>query len=505
VSLSTRVLVLVAAINVTVFAVGWTWASGRLADEERRLVSELDEQLGATIRRSIQPTGDVNAPRILRWGGWQRVEDAILVDANVSVLEDGVVRPRGLFLNPVGAGRRAPDFDRDVALASVVAAIRSGRSVGAVEGGRAVPIEEDGGEVWGGCWYRAEEPLSTAGLARTFLFALAGSTLLLAVGTFAALRSLVLRPVEDLAEGARRVRGGDLTVRVEEPARRDELADLTRSFNQMTSTVHGFNARLEREVEEATRKARRAEQAAMRERRLAAMGELAAGIAHEINNPLGGLQNAVEVLEHGDPAPGKRARYFGLLRDGLGRIGETVGQLLRLTPRNAPAEAVDLAQVSGDAVALVRHRAEAAGVRLRIVMPDGSAATEPIPAGGVPAVVGSRSDLGQAVLNLLVNALDALEEEERAGGGVDVRLEVVEGAVRVAVVDDGPGVPEAELPRVSDLFHSTKEVGRGSGLGLSIVHGVVRAHGGSVELANEPEGGFRVELTLPREGAEDAG
>ena len=95
-------------------------------------------------------------PRILRWGGWQRVEDAILVDANVSVQADGGVRPRGLFLNPVGAGRRSPDFDRRAALGSILAAIRSGTSVGGVAGGRAVPIEGDDGLVWGGCWYRAQ-------------------------------------------------------------------------------------------------------------------------------------------------------------------------------------------------------------------------------------------------------------------------------------------------------------------------------------------------------------
>ena len=104
----------------------------------------------------------------------------------------------------------------------------------------------------------------------------------------------------------------------------------------------------------------------MTQRRLAAMGELAAGIAHEINNPLGGLQNAVVTLGRTDLAPEKRERYLGLLSDGLTRIGETVHRLRRFTPRSAPHEPLPLVDVARDSIDLVRHRADRAGVELAL-------------------------------------------------------------------------------------------------------------------------------------------
>jgi len=162
-------------------------------------------------------------------------------------------------------------------------------------------------------------------LLRYVLPAFLFSSVLLTLGTFVALRRFVLDPVERLARGARAVAGGDLSVRVEPPRRGDELARLIETFNVMTARVARFSEELEREVERATDAARRAEAAAMTQRRLAAMGELAAGIAHEINNPLGGLVNAAEVLGREDLPADKRRRYVALLSGGLERIRRTVG------------------------------------------------------------------------------------------------------------------------------------------------------------------------------------
>src|SRR5439155_14452704 len=111
------------------------------------------------------------------------------------------------------------------------------------------------------------------------------STLVLTLGTFWILRRYVLDPVGELARGSERLASGQLSARVPEPARLDELSDLIRRFNAMAATVQGFNERLAREVEVATEQVRRAEATAMTQRRLAATGELAAGVAHEINNP----------------------------------------------------------------------------------------------------------------------------------------------------------------------------------------------------------------------------
>ena len=504
-SLRKRVFLLIAAINVAVFTVGGWFAADRLDAEEDRLASRFDASLAPFLRRSILPKGDPNIARILQWPGWDVVQDAVLREGRMRMLPGGGVIWQGVRLNPVGASSRPASFRADEVEAALLEAIATGRAVTGAQGGVAIPIEGPNG-IWGGCWYRTASPFEGTGLLTTFLWGYVASTLLLTAGTFYFLRRVVLDPVEKLAEGARNVRGGDLSFRLEEPDRTDELADLVRSFNLMTSTVQGFNERLADEVERATLQARRAEGAAMTQRRLAAMGELAAGIAHEINNPLGGLQNAVEQLEREDLQPERRERYLKLLADGLERIRNTVGQLLRFTPRETVTAGVDLGEVALDAMALVRHRAEKQGVEMELRVDDGPP-VEPgaPPPTGIPRIEGSRHDLGQALLNLLVNALDALAEgvpgREPGEGRIELRLERRPEVLRLIVQDDGPGAAPEVLERAADLFYSTKEVGKGTGLGLSIVHNVLANHGGSVELSSPPGGGFRVELELPLPGS----
>jgi len=277
---------------------------------------------------------------------------------------------------------------------------------------------------------------------------------------------------------------------VPQPRHSDELGDLIGAFNSMAADMRRYRDFLEQEAEEAKDQAYRAEAAALRQRRLAAMGELAAGIAHEINNPLGGMLNAVEVLERPDTPAERTARYLELLRGGLERIQGTVQNLLRFTPRQAPREPLDLAGPVRDAVELVRHRIESDGVELELELADGRA-----------RVLGERAELGQAVLNLLVNALDAVESSA-AAGSVRVRLAVENSTVSLVVSDTGPGIPAAELERVADLFYTTKEQGRGTGLGLALVHAVADQHGGQLQLRNRVEGGLEAELLLPLAGEE---
>jgi signal transduction histidine kinase len=257
----------------------------------------------------------------------------------------------------------------------------------------------------------------------------------------------------------------------------------------MTSTVESFNQRLSEEVRVATERARTAQALAMRERRLAAMGELAAGIAHEINNPLGGLQSAVDELKRGELAPERQRQYLDLLTRGLVRIGETVNRLRRFTPREGPLEPVDLAAVAQDALELVQHRARRLGVELVLRAEE-----------GVPPVPGVRNEIGQAVLNLLVNALDALEDggsRDPSGPRIELGLCERTAYVFLTVRDNGPGVAPELLDKVGDLFFTTKEVGRGTGLGLALVHSAVQRHGGHLRLASELGRWFEAELQFP--------
>ncbi len=498
-TLRMRVLVLVFLINALIFGAGGVFAFRLRVEENEHSIGDHTKELLYTFRTAIiREESDVHVGHILRWPHWPTLEDAIVVGISRSEARElatrADIRPAGVVLNPLGREHRRPDFDLDAALAGILTAVADDRAVNAIAGGRVEPIEGPNG-TWGALWYRTKG-VDRSDLVFEFLPWFLLSTLLLTGGSFFALRQLVLRPVEQLAAGARSVRAGDFSVRLKPPDRTDELAELVRSFNAMTSTVQGFNDRLAEEVARALDQARKAEAAAMTQRRLAAMGELAAGIAHEINNPLGGLQNAVETLRREDLSAAKRAQYLDLLQRGLVRIGETVHRLRRFTPRAAENEVLDLVHVTQDAIDLVRHRAR----RLSVVV-EWEPPTEAV------RVRGARNEIGQAVLNLLSNALDSLEEggTESPPLRMTVLVEQLADGARLIVSDNGLGVEPERLHRVADLFYTTKEVGKGTGLGLALVHRTMAALGGRVELSSRLGESFTVELDFPDVGARPEG
>jgi len=403
----------------------------------------------------------------------------------------------GLLLNPMGAAHRPATFEVSAVVSDLTRAARAGARLETPRG-LAVPLHLAGGDLWGGVWLKPRPLPGAAALLAELLPWFFLSTALLTLATFFGIRSLVLNPVRRLARGARRLAGGDLGTRIPETSRSDELSELVRSFNAMAAEVEGFNARLAHEVEIATAQAREAEAAAMTQRRLAATGELAAGIAHEINNPLGGLLNALSVLRRQELDPAKHARYLELLEGGLEQIGRIAGGMLRLAPRDTRVEPVSLAGPIEDTVGLLRHRVETVGARLVL---EGAGGERPLdtpdafaPWRELPQVSGQANELGQAVLNLLGNALDAIEE---GGSEVRIGLERRGASLLLWIVDDGPGMDPELLPRAADLFFTTKDTGRGTGLGLAVVHNIVNGHGGAVRMANRPEGGMRVEVELP--------
>lgn len=503
-SLRLQVVAWLLLINALVFVAGGLWLQSAFNEaQDERTASQEDrtrlvfDDLMSLLRDAFARGAEINVNRILEDPIWASVADAMIVDKSLAEVGGEFVH-FGVSLNPVGAARRGLRPGRQVLLGALSQAIDSGDSV-EVAGGRALQIRDAAG-VWGAFWYRMPAPplIESDMFGKLFPWFLV-STLLLTGGVYLLLARLALEPVRRLAAGVRRLEAGDLGARIAVGSAAPEFDDLMRGFNAMATEVEDFNARLEDEVRRATHAAREAEKAALIQRRLAAMGELTAGIAHEINNPLGGLLNAAGALAKEDLEPARRARYLGLLTDGLERIRDTVSGLLRFTPRETVAGPVDLVLVAHDSLALVRHRSEELGVELGLFV-DGKTLGEASSEDPSVVVHGSRNELGQALLNLLGNALDAFEESG-GRGRVDVRLDT--GAtqsepIQILVVDTGPGVEAEVLERAADLFFTTKEVGKGTGLGLGIVHRIVDAHGGRVHLESQPGKGFKVRIELPR-------
>ncbi|MEM9801687.1 MAG: HAMP domain-containing sensor histidine kinase [Planctomycetota bacterium] len=506
-SLRAPIAAAVIAANLVTLSVVLFVTEAAARSDRAKITEDYTLQLRDHLDDVVDVLGRLRPASALEWRGWRWYDDVIVAQRPVE--RGGAFVVDGVYLNPLGRLRRDGGFDEQRALAMIAEAMETGDFVDS-SSGTAAPIGAPDAPAWGGVWYRTRPITIAAPRTLTIVPFFVATLLLVTAATLALLRRNVLDPVAELAGVARRLEAGELSARVASGTdREDELGDLVGGFNDMAERLERYSHGLEDAVNEATERVRAAEAAAMTQRRLAATGELAAGIAHELNNPLGGLVNAVEALKRDDLAPERRAEYLELVSGGLRRMGETVGRLLRLSPRDARTAEVDLARPLADALGLVRHRAESIGLTLEVAGPGRAFETprDPFTAGAlkpferVPPIRGAANELGQALLNLLVNAVDAIEEAGH-GSRIVARMDPIEagdfaGGVRIVVEDDGPGVDEDVLARASDAFFTTKEQGRGTGLGLAIVHNVVTAHGGRVLLSSRPGRGFRAELELP--------
>jgi len=228
----------------------------------------------------------------------------------------------------------------------------------------------------------------------------------------------------------------------------------------------------------------RARQKAVETERLAALGSLVAGVAHEVNNPLAGLKNCVRRLERGDLPLGKRAEYLTLMGEGLDRIEAVVRQLLDFgRPHPTVLEPVAAGLLAREAVALLGPVLHPRGIECTVT-------TDPDAVGAVRA---DRRKAGQALVNLLLNAAYVT----RDGGEIRVHVRRRDGFLGIAVEDDGPGIPAEIRERILDPFFSTKPEGDGTGLGLSVTRTIIDAHGGELKFDFPAPGGTVAVIWLP--------
>jgi signal transduction histidine kinase len=246
--------------------------------------------------------------------------------------------------------------------------------------------------------------------------------------------------------------------------------------------VHTVTARRH----EAETAAKAAEKIAFSRERMAMLGEMAAGVAHEIRNPIHGLLNCCSLLREKTRSADESGELFSLLEEGLRRVSSISDRLLRLSQAGDMRRgSVDLEAVVRSTVDLVRETARKKNIAVEIRTQE-----------SVPVIEGDADRLAEAVLNLLNNSLDAC----LGGGTITVSLERAGdpwGGVKLAVRDTGEGIPSEVLPRIFDVFFTTKAIGQGSGLGLALVQETVRLHGGTVEVMSAPGEGTEVTILLP--------
>lgn len=331
------------------------------------------------------------------------------------------------------------------------------------------------------------EPQSPTAVVFMFVLGALAAGLVLA----AALDWLVTRPLLHLLQQVRDLpaRGYATPVRargIDEPR---ELGEALEAMRQVVVSreeeLRRLNQELEARVEARTAELRRAQQQLVQAEKLASVGELAGGVAHEINNPTGVILARASYLvsvadEEGfDPDV---IEDLEVVVHQATRIRTITGDLLSFGRRaGGTVEAVELREVATLAVNLLRHAATRASVEVTVAPGDAG------------AVRGRREGLEQAIFNLLKNAIEATPP----GGRVEVGIREEEAQVALTVDDTGPGVPPDLRGRIFDPFFTTKPVGKGTGLGLSVTYGIVSDHEGRIEVEEAPTGGARFQVVLP--------
>ena len=277
----------------------------------------------------------------------------------------------------------------------------------------------------------------------------------------------VIRPVGRFIRYVGRIADGDFSpIR---PARsyKDEFSTLAIAINRM--------------LEELTSR----QEQLIQSRKMAAVGTLTAGIAHELNNPLNNISLTVEtLLEDYEETPNEQKKK--LLRDiftQVRRANVTVRNLLNFTRHEQPKFTnMTVAQIIDATMKLAANELKLAGVKIRIDI-------EP----NLPEVSGNLHNLQQVFLNLFLNAIQAMP----AGGELTITAALEDGIIRVAVRDTGVGIPEDALGKIFDPFFTTKTEGEGTGLGLSVSYSIVEKHRGRFEVESRPGEGSTFHVILP--------
>ncbi len=297
---------------------------------------------------------------------------------------------------------------------------------------------------------------------RMILVALLATAPVVAVAVSLLLARSVAAPVARLEAGAARIAEGDLDARIEVRGA-PELEALAQRWNEMTASLKEHQAKV------------------LEAEKLAGIGRLAAGVAHEINNPLGVILGYAKLLRK--KADGAAADDLGVIEEETLRAKEIVEGLLDLSrPLPAGSAAVDLRALSEEVVSRLREARLLDGVEVRVE--------------GTAAAPGHPEKLRQVLVNLVRNAAEAAG----AGGRVEVLLSERDGAVEVAVEDSGPGIPQEGRAKLFEPFYTTKP--RGTGLGLAVSRAIARAHGGELAADTAPGGGARFALRIPQERRE---
>ncbi len=284
---------------------------------------------------------------------------------------------------------------------------------------------------------------------------------------------LLTRPLEQLSKATKIVAKGRFDVQVASTSS-DEIGDLAGSFNQMAS-----------ELDSREKQLKSAQEALVQSEKMSAFGQLGAGIAHEIKNPLAGILGLTQLSIRKMDKDDAIYKNLSIIEKETNRCTTIIQNLLKFARQEkVKFESVDLNGIAEDAMAIVEHQLEMNKVKLQ---------SDFDPA--LPRVSGNANQIQQVLINLMINAQQAMEG--RAGEVSVTTLGGNNGHVEIKVSDTGPGIPEELQAKIFEPFFTTKSVGKGTGLGLSVSYGIVKEHKGEIQLESSPDSGTTFSIIFP--------
>jgi two-component system NtrC family sensor kinase len=313
------------------------------------------------------------------------------------------------------------------------------------------------------------------------LLTIAGIALAIGLGYF--LQSIILQPVYRLIAAGNEVSHGNFSPSVG-PISTSEIGVLQKTFVDMFTSLQERDRRLKAESEIKL----------LQSEKQASIGRLAAGVAHEINNPLTGVLTFTHMLLQRKDIGGEMRSDLETIAQQTERVRKIVKNLLDFSRQTAlNPEPTDINHLVESVVSMMKNQALVKGVTLQCNLDQ-----------GLPLLTLDANQIQSVLLNLLLNALDATKQEDtiEVATGIGISAEDADRkGVEITVRDTGCGIPAEHLDKLFDPFFSTKEVGQGTGLGLAISYGIVQRHGGAIRVQSEVNKGSAFTVWLPLEGA----
>jgi len=285
------------------------------------------------------------------------------------------------------------------------------------------------------------------------------------------LSGIIIRPLRLLSKEMDETKPGDDPTHLPSP-REDEIGTLQKSFY-----------RLLKRVKEDEKEKERTQRNLLLTEKMVAIGKLTSGVAHEINNPLGGILNCIYHFKKGKQPVEKQQQYLDLMEDGIRRIQKTVTNLLEYARNpNLERSDADLRTLIEKALNLLNYQIRKNQIKIEHDIPE-----------IIPPVKVDRDQMGQVFVNIFLNAIQAMQE----GGILKIGIKTIDERLTLTISDTGKGIREEDILKVFDPFFTTKGEDGGTGLGLWLSQGVIERHGGTIQIKSRENEGTAVIMNFP--------